>query len=465
VAVAIRFIAINQPFIDEWSWRQSDVASIARNYFAGGFHFARPQIDWAGDQPGYVGTEFPILPFLAALAYKVFGVHEWIGRAESVLLFAASLPFVFLLVREIFGAPAASYALFFYSFAPLCVMASRCFMPDIPSLSFSIIGLYLFQRWVANGRSTSYFASALCISLSILLKAPSAIIGAPLLVVAAVSDRRNVPRLILFATIALLPSIIWYAHAYHIAQQFYPHHMFGAGGFRIETFDWYFKIVRRIFLLSLTPVLFILGIAGAVTASLRTAPTWQARSTINARALYAWLVAMFLFIIVVGYGNRHPWYQLPLVPIFAAFAGEFCARFKIAPVFALAFATCVIIPIRNLYHESAAELRNAGLELKRVTPPGSLVIAPDYGDPTIFYYAERRGWHFLERSATYYGHPTSDSDAIVDLDQLHARGATHIVLYSKTFWWLDLYKDFAHHLDAIATPVEANERFKIYKLN
>src|SRR5437762_11913111 len=76
LAVAVRLIGINQPSIDNWSWRQSDVAAIARNYFQGGFHFARPQIDWAGDQPGYVGTEFPVLPFLAAICYKIVGVHE-----------------------------------------------------------------------------------------------------------------------------------------------------------------------------------------------------------------------------------------------------------------------------------------------------------------------------------------------------------------------------------------------------
>ena len=34
---------------------------------------------------------------------------------------------------------------------------------------------------------------------------------------------------------------------------------------------------------------------------------------------------MVLFIIVLGYGNRHLWYQLPLVPIAAAFAGAACA--------------------------------------------------------------------------------------------------------------------------------------------
>jgi len=98
-AVAARLVLIDQPYIDSWSWRQSDLAAIARNFEKNGFHFAHPQIDWAGDAPGYVGTEFPILPFLAALCYKVSGSHEWIGRSQAVIFFALSLPFFFLLVR------------------------------------------------------------------------------------------------------------------------------------------------------------------------------------------------------------------------------------------------------------------------------------------------------------------------------------------------------------------------------
>src|ERR1700731_3182885 len=111
IAVGVRLIAINQPFIDNWSWRQSDVAAIARNYFHGGFHFAHPQIDWAGDQPGYVGTEFPILPFLAAFFYKFLGIHEWVGRIQAVVFFAISLPFFFLLAREALGEIGATWAL------------------------------------------------------------------------------------------------------------------------------------------------------------------------------------------------------------------------------------------------------------------------------------------------------------------------------------------------------------------
>src|SRR6266513_5493119 len=100
LAVAARLILINQPYVDHWSWRQSDVAAIAHNFSQRGFHFAYPQIDWAGDATGYVGTEFPILPFLAAICYKFAGIHEWIGRSQSVIFFAISLPFFFLLVRE-----------------------------------------------------------------------------------------------------------------------------------------------------------------------------------------------------------------------------------------------------------------------------------------------------------------------------------------------------------------------------
>ena len=150
LAVAARLTLINQSYVDHWSWRQSDVAAIARNFSERGFRFAYPQIDWTGDATGYVGTEFPILPFLAAICYKIAGIHEWIGRSQAVIFFAISLPFFFLLVREIFGGKAAVWATFFFSFAPLNIFAGRSFMPDVPSLSLAIVGLYLFLRWVNN---------------------------------------------------------------------------------------------------------------------------------------------------------------------------------------------------------------------------------------------------------------------------------------------------------------------------
>src|SRR4029453_12838696 len=51
-----------------------------------------PQINWTGPAPGYVGTEFPLVPFLAAGLYQIFGVQDWFGRCLLVGFFAASVP-------------------------------------------------------------------------------------------------------------------------------------------------------------------------------------------------------------------------------------------------------------------------------------------------------------------------------------------------------------------------------------
>ena len=469
LAVGVRFIGINQPYVDHWSWRQSDVAAIARNYSQGGFHFARPQIDWAGDKPGYVGTEFPILPFVAALCYKIFGVHEWIGRVQAVILFALSLPIFFLLVRKIFDETSAAWALFFYSFAPLGIMASRCFMPDVPSLALSIIGLYFFDRWLSGQRSTSFIASALCIALSILIKATSVIVAAPIVCLVFQHFRFSVFQRFavwLFAVITLLPAALWYWHAYQVSLVFYPHHFFGAGGLRIMSVAWYLKIAREIITSELTPLLFVIGVLGGFIS----------RSKPNARLFHWWLAAMILFIIVVGYGNRHLWYQLPLVPIAAAFAGSVCAfpatkvssraiMIVFSTLLAIVFLFSSFFYAKKFYEPAAAPFRNAGLELKKISAPGDLLVVADNGDPTVFYYAERKGWHFLEKDGVYNGEPADSAQAIVDLESLRALGATYLVFTSNTSWWLDYHSELGEHVGSTSTLMAATPEFKIYKLN
>ena len=479
LAVAARLVLVNQPFVDHWSWRQSDVAAIARNFFQNGFHFASPQIDWAGDAPGYVGTEFPILPFIAALCYKLAGVHEWVGRLQAVIFFAVSLPFFFLLVREVFNSTAAVWATFFYSFAPLNVFAGRSFMPDVPSLGLAIIGLYLFLRGSRDHNWMPLLLAAIAISLSFLIKITSIIIVVPLLYSAVAGigdpdisrgfdggrDRRSRLQLALFAAIALLPSAVWYWHAHHIAERLYPYHFFGAGGIRIENFWWYWHIAQQTLISSLTPVLSTLALIGLFAAP---------RSRYS-RLFHWWLAAMVLFVIVVGYGNRHRWYQLPLVPIAAAFAGAVCAfigsrissRVLAVTSSVLVVSSFTILAfgyVQPFYQSSAAQLRDAGLELNKVTAPDALIVAADMGDPTIFYYAERQGWHFLENEAIYNGNPDDSEQAIENLERLRRRGATHFVFTRNTFWWLQSYPQFAAHLTENATLIEATPEFRIYRL-
>ena len=475
-AVAVRCWKIDAPFTDSWSWRQTDVAAIARNYFENGFHFARPQIDWAGDQPGFVGTEFPILPFTAAIAYRFFGVQEWIGRLQTILAFAFSLPFLFAIVRRTFDETAAMYALVFYSFAPLSIAAGRALMPDMPALALALAGFYFFWRGRAgshdgttddsaasDGGSYNLLVASMVTGLALLIKPPMATIAAPM---AALAWRKfgiemfRRPLLWLVVLIALFPSIIWYWHAHRIAQQFYPHHFFGAGGVRIMSVSWYWHIVLQTCTSTLTPILFAIAVLGILVS----------RNNPRAAPFRWWLIAMMVFIIVVGYGNRHQWYQLPLVPIAAAFGGaglrfaEKKSNQGVVLGLLIAFLAFSFFYSRQFFTPAAQSLWRLGRELHDRTRSNALIIAADDGDPTAFYYAHRKGWHFLEKNGVYDGNPVNSAQVISNLEKLRGQGATHLVFYNGTTWWLNYYKEFADYLARNASLESTTADYRIYNL-
>jgi hypothetical protein len=365
-------------------------------------------------------------------------------------------------------------------------------MPDVPSLSLGIAGIYFFLRWLEEDRFRWLVLSAAVVALALLIKLPTALIGAPLLCLAvrrgtfsgqggAVSKPPSEDgdleiaapwksalsrwELWVFGVITLVPSAVWYWHAHRIAEQFYPYHFFGGGGFRIMSASWYWKIAQQTALSSLSLPLFALAIVG-----LFVAPGGK-----YARLFHWWLGAMIAFIFFVGWGNRHQWYQLPLVPIAAVLAGCACqwavpflpssriVRALASVLLAGWFGISAYQWARPFYRPAAAGLRNLGLELKEATTANALIIAATDGDPTVFYYAHRKGWHFLG-DGVYDGNPLDSAQIIANLEKLRGRGATHLVFYAGTLWWLDYYKEFAERLAASATLVEETPEFTIFKL-
>jgi hypothetical protein len=228
---------------------------------------------------------------------------------------------------------------------------------------------------------------------------------------------------------------------------------------------WYAGIFRRVFTEALTPLLSLLAVVG-----LFITPAGK-----YARLFHWWFAAMILFIFSVGYGNRHPWYQLPIVPIAAVFSAIACAEIlaRINPqfvrqIFAVAivvvFATLTIAYSRAYYTPASEDLYEVALRIRATTPADAKIVAADGGDPTVFYYAHRKGWHFLEKNGIWNNLPRDSAEAIANLEQLRSRGAAYLVFPFRTRWWLDYYKEFREHLNATAEPVEVTPRFAIYRL-
>ena len=165
-----------------------------------------------------------------------------------------------------------------------------------------------------------------------------------------------------------------------------------------------------------------------------------------------------------------------MIPIAAAFGGAACAfvaeriprrdvKIALAVLVAVGFGLGAFGYVKDFYKLTGASLRTAGLALKEITPSNSLIAAADNGDPTVLYYAERKGWHILEKDGIYYGEPRDGASAIAELDGLRAKGASYFVLTANTSWWLENYPDLRQYLENTATLADASSEFRIYQFN
>ena len=79
LGLALRLLYLYSPYLDAHGWRQVDTAAIARNFYEGSLNPLYPRVDWGGAD-GRVESEFPLVPWLVALAARLVGFHDWLGR-------------------------------------------------------------------------------------------------------------------------------------------------------------------------------------------------------------------------------------------------------------------------------------------------------------------------------------------------------------------------------------------------
>jgi Dolichyl-phosphate-mannose-protein mannosyltransferase len=135
---------------------QCQRASIALNYYEVDMNFFKPRVQKFSDGGGVTGVEFPILYYLDALAYKLFGFNEAIARGISLTIVSFGLLFFFLAARKVLKNTFVALALVgSAAFSPVLLFYSPNFMPDAPSMSFVLIAWYYFFRYL-NDQKPKY---------------------------------------------------------------------------------------------------------------------------------------------------------------------------------------------------------------------------------------------------------------------------------------------------------------------
>lgn len=134
-------------------WRQADCASIVMNYYQGGMNFIEPQVHNLTSNKGTSGIAFtsetPVYYYSIAILYKLFGPHESIFRVLNTLLFLLGIFYLHKLLLLITNSKFWSLTLpLLFITSPVLIYYGNSFISNPLALSFSIIGLYFFSKFI-----------------------------------------------------------------------------------------------------------------------------------------------------------------------------------------------------------------------------------------------------------------------------------------------------------------------------
>lgn len=214
-AALLRFADVFRP-INQASWRECDLGAVSRNFVSEGMNPLYPRIDWRGDGPGYAEMELPLFPWLTAVTYKVFGVHDNIGRIWAFLFSLGAMFFFFRLAREYLSVFASTVGFAFFALNPLMVQTATSLQPEGLMIFTYIAAVYYFLKWLKDARNLDFWATLGFTALTLLSKAPAAHIGlffGILLIEKFGWTVFRQAKVWIFGVLSILPSALWYFHA------------------------------------------------------------------------------------------------------------------------------------------------------------------------------------------------------------------------------------------------------------
>ena len=443
LGIALRCQYLNVPMAEAHRWREITNADVARNFYERSMNLFYPQVNWGGASQPYVGMEFPLMHWIAAVLYFPFGEHAIIGRLVSMAFSVGTIWAVFALGSWLFGAAAGRATAFLMAISPSAIFFGRFFISDTPMVFYSVAAVFAWVVYLDTRSRAACVAGTVCAALAFLVKIPAVMILAPIAWAAweirgwsALKDR----GLLVGLTVAVAAAGLWYWHAdaiyhrtglsqaiWHPSGNYGPPISTAAGPFvgiyhwstmaRLRDPAFYNELITRTWTLHLTPGGFSLALF-ALLALWR----WPRRRIVD-----VWLGVVLLFILVTSEGNiHHEFHQLPMLPPAAllfglaaapAFNGAWLrekggrltgalgSALALLAVAAMSFNYSGVV--RSLFRPDGLDMVpiDAGRAIQGVVDPSALMVTVEYEEygnnsPILLYWAHRRGWSFDKGSIT-----------------------------------------------------------------
>ena len=154
-------------------WRQSQTQSTIINFYEEDMNILDPRRNDRGDGDGIFRMEFPLMQWMTAGLYNIFGNHLIISR---IFMFIVGLFSVFGIYKMLFALfrkeKLAIIGAWAFNFSPGFYYYTINPLPDNLALCCSIWGVAFFFMWYKDKRLHSLFLSGFLLSIGALCKLP-----------------------------------------------------------------------------------------------------------------------------------------------------------------------------------------------------------------------------------------------------------------------------------------------------
>lgn len=434
---AFHYRVFNKELISIHAWRQCETQSTILNFAFEDNNILHPKRNDRGAGEGLHRKEFPLMQWIFAQFYKLFGNHLIITRILSFLISLISILALYLFIKETCRNDLVSWlTAWAFTFSPSFFYHSINPMPDNLALCLGIFGLFFSMRWIHSKRNNLLIIAAIFLGLSTLVKLPYILYYIlPFLLIAFEKIRIYFKLKNLFILgLSVTPAALWYINVIPgwqgngIVQGVINNQKSLATLISYLLFHLYSTLPE----LLLNYAVFIIFIIGIVTVF---------RKQLYKKSVGKIFISLWMFIVlyVVFEINMiekaHDYYLHPFYPlIYILVAIGIKTLLQSDRKFGKIILTILLIlaPAANYvrtqvrWNENSPGFNHSLLEykeeLRKAAPDSSLCIAGnDISHHIFFYYINKKGWGF-----------DHDSLSSSRMDNMIRHGAEYLYSSSRT---------------------------------
>jgi 4-amino-4-deoxy-L-arabinose transferase-like glycosyltransferase len=401
------------------SWRITQTQSTIINFYEEDFNILNPRKNDRGSGDGIFRMEFPLMQWLYAGVYKIFGNHILLSRILSMITgFASVLGIFFLIFYITHRKIPALIGMWAFNFSPSFYFYTVSPLPDNFALATGIWGMAFFFKYLQKNKIGPLIWSGFFLGLSTLSKLPFVLyFSVPLAYFLVTWKQNGLNRmyiknaLLLFAF--LIPPALWYAWVMpHWNTGGVIHGMLAPG----ITFIYFLDLLHHHLISALPELLLNYGSLPFFVASFYFIYRNKTYRKSRFYLFATWglvLLAFFIFEINM-IGKAHDYYLFPFLPLLFLLVGYGAEKLIRTNINYLKTTTILLLVLLPLFAALRMQTRwnkespgfNVDLlkyktELRNAIPKNELcVVGNDDSHFIFFYYVDKKGWCFHKDELT-----------------------------------------------------------------